>query len=194
MYFVFFLEGREKKWLILKFPLFPIKLKKSFLVSHFFQFLCFHFSETFKSIHASFIHHYFNSFKMNCLIFTSFFVLIGLIYGSSNSCINFNLQQGYSFSESVAKCQSKVTSHLKIFTTTNIPSVKTQSPTHKAIPPRFFNPAISSTKSPIGKVKSYLPYLLATSAILSLTAILSKFPFSYFLCNRFFFSIIQLIF
>ena len=130
---------------------------------------------------------------MNGLILASLSVIIGLACGASNSCIDFNLSQGYSFSESVAQCQSKVTK-LKIFTTTSSPSVKTQSPIHKTIPPRFFHPVISSTKSPIGKVQSYLPYLLATSAILSLSAILSKLSFSYFLYNRFFFSITQLVF
>ena len=113
---------------------------------------------------------------MNGLIFAFFSAVICLACGASNSCIDFNLSQGYSFSESVAQCQSKATK-FKISTTTSLPAIMTLPHVSKTIPPRFLHPIISPTKLSTGKVQPYLPYLLASSAILSLSAIISKFSF-----------------
>ena len=122
---------------------------------------------------------------MNALIFAFSSVVIGLACGASNSCIDLNLSRGYSFSESVSQCQSKATK-FQITTTTWLPTIMTLPRVSKTIPPRFLHPIITPTKLSTNKIQSYLPYLLASSAILSLTAIISKFSFSFHFYDRFF--------
>ena len=112
--------------------------------------------------------------------YVSFCLLIGLIHSSSNTCLDFHLHQGSSFSEAIIKCQLKVTSLIQIISTTNLPPIKSQSSTHKALPPHFLVPSIASTKSPMANVKTYLPYLLGISVTLSLSVLLSKFPFPFY--------------
>ena len=115
---------------------------------------------------------------MNPLILAFFSTLIGLAFGASNACIDLNLAQGHSFSESVTLCQSKATK-FQFTTTTRPPIIMTISCVTKTILPRFLHPIPDPTKISTGKIQSYLPYLLGSSAILSLTAIISKFSFSF---------------
>ena len=133
---------------------------------------------------------------MNFIIyFITFGLAIGLCLSRSNTCLDYHLRQGHSFSDAVINCQLKATSLIQFAPTTNLPSTQSQFLTPKALPPRFLVPSLISTNPPMANIKTYLPYVLGISVTLSLSILLSKFPFP-FIITPFFcygFSLVFLI-